>query len=141
MQFALADNIRSSGTSSLTTALKQSSAAQPARDFAALLARPGAGKAEDRKTQARAAAQQLVAGTFVLPILSKIREEAGKDKLFSGGQAEQAFGQQLDTILADRIVARANFPVVDSVYRRILGQRPATAASGKEQGRGVDTHG
>lgn len=138
MQFAATDNISSLGTSSLTAALKQSSAAQPGRDFAALLARPGAGKPEDRQTQARTAAQQLVAGTFVLPILSKIREEAGKDKLFSGGQAEQAFGQQLDTILADRIVARANFPVVESVYRKILGQLPGNA---KAQSKGVDTHG
>lgn len=138
MRFAATDNIGSSSTSPFNSALKQPSTAQPARDFESLLARPGAGKAADRQTQARTAAQQLVAGTFVLPILSKIREEAGKDKRFSGGQAEQAFGQQLDTILADRIVARANFPVVDSVYRRILGQRPGAAST---QGKGVDTHG
>ena len=48
-----------------------------------------------------------------------MRDDPFKTDLFHGGQGEEIFGQQLDTIYAERIVARADFSIVDAVYKSI----------------------
>ena len=68
--------------------------------------------------QAYEAAQSLVATTLIQPILSQIREDPFRSELFHGGTAEDSFGAQLDTILADRITRASNFPIVESIYNR-----------------------
>jgi Rod binding domain-containing protein len=83
----------------------------------------------------RTTAEQLVATTFIMPMLAKMREDPFKNDLFHGGQTEEIFGQRLDTVLAERIVSKANFPIVDAVYRSVVDR--TMSASGK----GVDAHG
>jgi hypothetical protein len=74
------------------------------------------------------AAVQLVSSTLVKPILDQVRKDPLRSELFHGGSAEDAFGAQLDTILADRVTAGANLPVVGAVERSIL-RSPAAAAA------------
>lgn len=71
--------------------------------------------------RARDAANQLVASAFIAPLLAEVRASASKNSLFHGGRAEEAFGQQLDTILADGIAASANFNLGDAVAGRLTG--------------------
>jgi hypothetical protein len=104
-----------------TLAVSRSGAHGNAARFADLLPKDGATgrRAVSTEDQARKAAEQFVAGTLVLPILREARENPFKTEMFHGGATEDAFGQQLDTILADRITASANLGIVDSVYRSL----------------------
>jgi len=90
-----------------------------------------------RQESLRKSSQQLVATTFVMPMLAQMREDPFKSDLFHGGQTEDIFGQQIDTILAERIVAKADFSIVDAVYRTIAER----ASMSVDQAQGVDTHG
>ncbi|MCC7191697.1 MAG: hypothetical protein IT444_02850 [Phycisphaeraceae bacterium] len=81
--------------------------------------------ATDRRKQsveetARQAAQQLVATTLVQPMLAQMNNDPFKTPMFHGGQAEETFNQQLQTILGDRITAGANFPIVRTVYKQLM---------------------
>jgi len=90
-----------------------------------------------KQKQVREAAEQFVSSTFVMPIMSQAREDPFKSELFHGGFAEDAFGQQLDTILADRITKGANLPIVDMIEKQIM-----RAYTAREQGEArVDLHG
>lgn len=73
----------------------------------------------DRAGEARHAAEQLVAGTLVLPILQQMREDPFRTDMFHGGFAEDAFGAQLDTELADRIVKGTNMNLVDVIFNKM----------------------
>ncbi len=94
-------------------------------------------KRQRTEREARDAAEQLVASAFVLPMLQQMREDPFRVGLMDGGSGEDLFGQQLDTLLADRIVKGANLPLVDSIYQDIVNQgaarRPAEPT--------VDLHG
>lgn len=72
-----------------------------------------------RQQEARKAAEQIVAHTLVLPLLQQMRDDPFKGELFDGGFAEQAFGAQLDTELAERIATRSGGPLVEAVYRQV----------------------
>ena len=120
----------------------------PERDFSSLLAKSNpalqhAGPATRTEMQQtmRRSAEQLVASNFILPMLSELREESAKNPFFHGGRAEQAFGQQLDTILADRIVQRANLPIVDLIYKRLARQANLTETSTSGVAGGINTRG
>lgn len=108
-------------------------AAAPARaeGFATLLRSAGAERTVDE--QARQAAEQLVASALVTPMLSEIREEPLNAGLFHGGLAEDSFRQQMDGILADRIVKSERFPLVDRIYEQVMRRSRGAA--------GVDAHG
>jgi len=80
--------------------------------------------------RAREAAEQLVASAFILPLLTQLRNDPFKSELLHGGRGEQMFGQQLDTVIADRIVKKSNLPIVDSLYRSITHQ-PRTVSRGE----------
>lgn len=82
---------------------------------------------------AYAAAQSLVATTLVQPLLEQARQDPFRTELFHGGFGEDAFAQQLDTLLADRITGRAASPIVDAVYRSLTAHRTPAPI--------VDTHG
>ena len=77
--------------------------------------------------QLRQASEQFVASAFVLPLLAQMRQDPFRSDLFHGGSAEDAFQSQLDTILADRITHRANFPLVDVIVNRVLSSYGTTA--------------
>jgi hypothetical protein len=72
------------------------------------------------KQQIRESAQQLVSSSLVLPMLAQIRESSLKSDLFHGDFAEDAFGAQLDTQLADRMVAKSNFSIVEAIYQKMV---------------------
>lgn len=72
---------------------------------------------------AATAARQLVATTLVLPLMKQMRSDPFKKSMFHGGAAEDAFNSQLDTVLADRITTRANFPIVASVQSWLTRSR------------------
>ncbi|MBL4700884.1 MAG: hypothetical protein JKX85_06470 [Phycisphaeraceae bacterium] len=104
-------------------------------DFASLLNRPATSKGkemtENQKAEIREAAQQLVSSALILPMLAQIRESSLKSEMFHGGFTEDAFGAQLDTELADKMVAKSNFPIVEAIYQKMvnpMGHKP----SGKE---------
>ncbi len=63
------------------------------------LRRGGDGRAQ----AAYEAAQQLVATTFIQPVLGQMRQDPFRSELFHGGFAEDAFQQQLDVRLAPGI--------------------------------------
>ncbi len=86
------------------------------------------GLSPERSKSLRTAAEQLVATTFIQPMLAKMREDPFKTDLFHGGQAEEVFGQQMDTIYAERIVAKADFAIVDAVYKSIADSATRNAA-------------
>lgn len=93
----------------------------------------------DKKETLRKTAEQLVATTFIMPMLSKMREDPFKSDLFHGGQTEEIFGQRLDTILAERIVSKSDFSIVDAVYRSVADRAALTSDS--QTAPGIDTHG
>lgn len=119
---------------------------------ARLMSHLASSKAEARD-DAKQAAQQFVSTALVLPLLKQMRSSPFKSDYLHGGQGEDAFGPQLDQILADRIVERMSTPakvsddarttpglgLVDAVYRRIMRQADHQPAASNRQG--VNTHG
>lgn len=92
--------------------------------------------------QAREASEQLVASTLLLPLLQQMRNDPFKTDMFHGGSAEDIFGAQLDTQLADRMASSMRLPVVEQVYERITRQLDARMTAGRtnETG-GIDSTG
>jgi hypothetical protein len=82
----------------------------------------GSAALEATRQEAREAAEQLVATTLVQPLLQQMRNDPFKSDLMHGGMAEDAFGAQLDTQLADRIVRRANWPLVERIVDTVMGR-------------------
>lgn len=81
--------------------------------FAAAL---GRAKAKgDQASQAREAAEQLVATTFIQPILKRMRDSSQAAPPFAPTQAEKQFGSILDSTLAGRIVKKADWSLVDRI--------------------------
>ena len=68
----------------------------------------------------RQSAEELVAMTLIKPLLEQARQDPFKSELFHGGFAEDAFGAQLDSVIAERMTHSIRLPVVDSVYSRIV---------------------
>jgi hypothetical protein len=84
----------------------------------------------------REAVTRFVATTLIAPLLKQFAAEPFKSDLFHGGFAEDAFRQQLDTVLADRIAASPKLPIVDHLYQSF--SRNLITASGPAK---VDLHG
>jgi len=96
--------------------------------FASILAAQGtptlrepSDDAHARKAEARKAANELVASTFIVPMLSKLRETSLAEGPFAPGTAEKRFGPMLDEKLADRIVEASNFDIVEAIAERYAG--------------------
>jgi hypothetical protein len=103
--------------------------------------------------EARQAAEQFVATAFVMPMLAAMRDDPFKSELFHGGFTEDAFGQQLDTQLADQIVRRMSQPVadvhgrnqagvsqfdlIDTIHRRVMQRMEGIHRAAEELGRDV----
>jgi Rod binding domain-containing protein len=142
-----------------STATVMSAVGGDGKDFSQLMARrikQMASRGVDQKEQASQAAQQFVSTALIMPMLKQMRSSTFKSEYFHGGQGEDAFGPQLDQILADRIVQRMSTPeqdsengpstrglgLVDAVYRRILRQDEQPASHGSNLTRKkVDIHG
>lgn len=65
----------------------------------------------------REAAQQLVAVTFIEPILREAREVRSSEGPFGITQAEKQFGSMLDAATAKDMVRSWQFPLVDKLAR------------------------
>ncbi|MDG2291525.1 MAG: rod-binding protein [Phycisphaerales bacterium] len=81
---------------------------------------------QDREETARTAAEQLVAQTLVLPVLSSMREGPFLEGPFKPGNAERRFAPLLDQHMADSITTSSRFTLVDSVVDRLLSQGSPT---------------
>ncbi|NJL32278.1 MAG: hypothetical protein HC898_12040 [Phycisphaerales bacterium] len=87
---------------------------------------------QSREELVRQTAEELVSTALVKPLLGQLRNDPFKSELFHGGQAEDAFGEQMDTLLADRMVKGTRLPVVDAVYRTLMER------GGKNQGGAIN---
>lgn len=93
-------------------------------DFASLL-----GKATSPDTSrtpeqsARQAAEQFVALTFVQPLLKQLRESNSAAAPFAPGEGEKQFQGLIDADIAQRMVSRSNFPLVDRLTSDLLKAR------------------
>ena len=76
------------------------------------------------------AAEQLVSTSFILPVLSMIRESAMSEGPFAPGMAERRFGPLFDQHIADNITQAANFPLIDAIVDRYLPRTTSPAPEG-----------
>lgn len=101
-------------------------------DFKASL-RSASAAGEDKLMQV---ADQLVSTAFVQPLLSQLRNDPFKSEMFHGGRAEEIFGQQLDTILSERVTSSSNFGISEAVANHLRSASPAATIT-----EGVDIRG
>ena len=80
---------------------------------------------ESKRAEAQAAAEGLVATSFIKPILTQVRESNNAPPPFGPTQAEKQFGSLLDNELADEIVHAAQFPLVDKLVEKFTQHLPA----------------
>ncbi len=80
------------------------------------------------KERAREAAEQLVAITFVRPILEEMRQSNNAAPPFAPSSGEKQFRSFLDAKLANEITRSAQFPLVDRIARD-LNREPIRAES------------
>jgi len=106
--------------------------ARSQRDFAAVLSRARTG--ETPEARAREAAESLVAITLLQPVLSQLRESELAAPPFEPTPAEKQFRALQDARLAQDIVRRSNFPLVERVARGVLMQGGAAAPAGGQGG-------
>lgn len=87
--------------------------------FQSVIARANA--PTDRAKRARQAAEQLIATTFVEPILKHARETYNPAPPFAQGPGERQFRALMDAELAHRIVHAARWPLVERLASNLLG--------------------
>jgi hypothetical protein len=75
----------------------------------------------ERFERAQRGAEQLVAATFIVPILQQLRESSTAEAPFGPGMYEKRLGPMLDAQIADRIVSAQRLPIVEAVRDRMLG--------------------
>ncbi len=107
---------------------RDSALARSQQSFASVLAGAARDGAEATEAAAREAAESLVAITLVQPILSQLRESSMAAPPFEPTPAEKQFRALQDARLAQDIVSRARFPLVEQVARGVLKQAGADAA-------------
>jgi hypothetical protein len=78
------------------------------------------GEAQGREQRAREGAEQLVAQTFVLPLLKQLRESDRTAPPFAPTQAEKQFRALMDAELAQQLVRAGRFGLVERVARDLL---------------------
>lgn len=84
---------------------------------------------EAPETQARRAAESFVAMTFVQPLLTQLRETNNAAPPFAPTPGEKQFQGLADAELAQRIVSRANWPLVDRIAGDLLKHAQRSAAA------------
>lgn len=104
-------------------------------DFRRLVSQ--AATAQDVDQQMREVAEQFVSGAFLQPLLKQMQDDPFRSDLMHGGFAEDSFQSQLNTIIADRIAAKPDFPIVDALHKHIMNVYVNRGA----QPRQVEMHG
>ncbi len=89
-----------------------------------------ASETQDREV-VRQAAAQLVASTFIMPILQSMHDSPFVKPPFAPGFAEKQFQPLLDQQVADRLTSAARFPLIDVITDRLMGpEKPPKAIPG-----------
>ncbi len=104
--------------------------------FARALRGEGDGHTPD---EARRASEQLVALTFVQPVLREAREASRAAPPFAPTAIEKQFGPLMDQILSERIVRSSNWAIVERIARDM--QRAGAAQDVPEPAREGSGHG
>ncbi len=94
----------------------------------------------DAAEEARTAAEEFVAISLVQPILEQLRETNEAAPPFAPGPAERMFGPILDAEIAQRIVQKSGYDLVDAVARQLLKAQRAPAAQAALATPGLDAH-
>lgn len=81
------------------------------------------------KDAAREAAEQLVAASLVMPVLKGLRESSNAAAPFAPGPGERTFRGMMDDMLAQRLVKRSNWALVESVATRVLRRAAVETAA------------
>lgn len=68
------------------------------------------------------AAEELVSGALVKPILAELRETNQAAPPFAPGRWEKTFGPLLDEEISARIVRSSRFPLVETMTRQLLSR-------------------
>jgi Rod binding domain-containing protein len=105
------------------------------RSFSAVLGKAveSGGSPEER---AREAAEQLVAQTFVLPMLKGLRQSDRSAPPFAPSQGEKQFRALMDAELAQRMVKGGGYGLVDRLAQDLLKRNsPAAEAAGADRPR------
>jgi len=120
-----------SSRAAMATASAEGFAARLAREQS--LARNNDEAAETKhakEREARTAAEQLVAQTFVVPLLKKFRESNNAAPPFAPTSAERMLRGVADSNLAETIVKRSDWPLVDQLAQRLLnGGKPSSTGA------------
>lgn len=78
----------------------------------------------------RDSAQQLVADALVTPFLAQLRESvgqfSGEKSVFKQTDAEKRLGPVIDSGIADSLVKRTKWPLVDKVEQSLLARAGLT---------------
>lgn len=125
MNLSSASILSGSGLESLAQA-ERPAAENQAERFAELVERARRGAAKD---EIRAAAEQLVSATFIVPVLTQVRESSMAAPPFAPTPGEKQFGSMLDQRLADEIVRSSRLPIVERLTRDFAA-RAGIPASG-----------
>lgn len=67
------------------------------------------------EARAREGAEQLVATALVMPVLKSLRESNGAAGVFAPSSGEKTFRAIADTALAERLVRRSDWALVDKI--------------------------
>lgn len=89
--------------------------------------------------EARRASEQLVALTFVQPVLREAREASRAAPPFAPTAIEKQFGPLMDQILSERIVRSSNWAIVERIAHDM--ERQGTAPEASQAGRTERGHG
>jgi Rod binding domain-containing protein len=109
-----------SGSGDLARALAPDAGGRAEGAFSASLSSALGGERSRASGQdPREAAEELVAMTFVQPILSELRSSSMAAEPFKPTDAEQRFGALYDAEVARRIVSGSGFPLVDALARQM----------------------
>lgn len=79
----------------------------------------------DTRGLALEAARTLVSEAFIKPVFAQLREGSLASEAFKPGVAEKRFRPLLDAALADAVVAKSGFGIVDAVadrFERAIGR-------------------
>lgn len=81
-----------------------------------------------KEAKARQTAQQFVASSLVEPILKQMRSSENVAPPLGPSKAEQQFRSLMDTQIAQNIVKRSHWPVVDRIAKDLLNRSPGVTA-------------
>ncbi len=90
------------------------------QDFASALGIAQRGQAAGDKASPREAAQQFVAVALVQPILKQLRDANRTPAPFGPGQGEKMMGSLADAQVAQAMVRRADWAIVDRIERTLI---------------------